>query len=295
MATIVTVGVCSLDVVMRVDEPPTFGHKHRTHEAVVIGGGGAATGAVAACRLGGKAMLVARLGCDPFGTLILEELAAEGVDTAHVVRRAELRTSFSSVLIDEWGERQVVNFRDPSIDAPTPIGPLALGAYDVALADTRWPEGAAAVFADAARLGKPRVLDGEAPVRHAEVALGLATHVVFSAAGLRDMTGVDDPADGLARASRELDAFVAVTCGAQGVMSLHDGVVEVTAGYAVTARDTLGAGDVWHGAFALAIGLGWSLVSALRFAIAAVSLMCENLGGRSGAPGRAEVERMLSA
>jgi sugar/nucleoside kinase (ribokinase family) len=58
--------------------------------------------------------------------------------------------------------------------------------------------------------------------------------------------------------------------------------------------DTLGAGDVFHGAFALAITENQDIPSALRFASAAAALKCTRFGGAFAAPQRAEVEQLLS-
>ena len=58
--------------------------------------------------------------------------------------------------------------------------------------------------------------------------------------------------------------------------------------------DTLGAGDVFHGAFALAITEKQDLRQALRFASAAAALKCTRFGGAFAAPQRAEVEALLS-
>jgi sugar/nucleoside kinase (ribokinase family) len=58
--------------------------------------------------------------------------------------------------------------------------------------------------------------------------------------------------------------------------------------------DTLGAGDVFHGAFALAITEKQDIPSALRFASAAAALKCTRFGGAFAAPQRAEVEELLS-
>src|SRR5215813_7867404 len=65
--------------------------------------------------------------------------------------------------------------------------------------------------------------------------------------------------------------------------------------FAVEAIDTLGAGDVFHGAFALALAAGRDVVAALRFAAAATGLKCTRLGGSMAAPRRAEVEALLAA
>jgi sulfofructose kinase len=64
---------------------------------------------------------------------------------------------------------------------------------------------------------------------------------------------------------------------------------------AITAVDTLAAGDVWHGAFAVALGEGQDIEAGARFANAAAAIKCTRIGGRQGAPSRAEVEALLAA
>ena len=66
-----------------------------------------------------------------------------------------------------------------------------------------------------------------------------------------------------------------------------------TAAFPVHTVDTLGAGDVFHGAFAHAITEDQSIPSALRFASAAAALKCTRFGGAFAAPQRAEVEELL--
>ena len=59
--------------------------------------------------------------------------------------------------------------------------------------------------------------------------------------------------------------------------------------------DTLAAGDVFHGAFALALAEGRGETEAMRFAAAAAAIKCTRFGGITGAPGRAEAEAFLAA
>jgi sulfofructose kinase len=65
--------------------------------------------------------------------------------------------------------------------------------------------------------------------------------------------------------------------------------------FAVNAVDTVGAGDVFHGAFTLALAEGKDEVAAMRFAAAAAGLKCARLGASMAAPHRAEVEALLAA
>jgi sugar/nucleoside kinase (ribokinase family) len=63
--------------------------------------------------------------------------------------------------------------------------------------------------------------------------------------------------------------------------------------FAVDAVDTLAAGDIFHGAFALALIEMGDPVRALRFAAAAAALKCTRFGGGAATPTRSEVEQFM--
>ena len=301
MVRILSVGVAVIDHVFRVDVFPTRPEKHRARDAASVGGGGGANAAVAIARLGGGAWLAARVGDDAIADLIVDDLRREGVVTDLVRRFAGRRSSFSSVLVDDAGDRQIVNFRDMGLDFDA--GWLREGlvgmAFDAVLADTRWPDGALAAMERAAALGVPGVMDAEAPVHEAADAVRAASHVVFSAQGLRDFTGADadetDLSTLLARASDALDGTPGVTDGPDGVRWIEAGAMrhEPVPPLPGPLVDTLAAGDVWHGALALALGEGQGLAQAMRFANAAATLSVGGTG-RSGAPDRDAVEALLA-
>jgi sugar/nucleoside kinase (ribokinase family) len=89
-------------------------------------------------------------------------------------------------------------------------------------------------------------------------------------------------------------SFLAVTQGPRDVLWRDGAALRKSPVFAVQAIDTLGAGDVFHGAFALALAEGRDVVAALRFAAAAAGLKCTRLGGSMAAPRRAEVEALLA-
>lgn len=299
MVRVLSVGVAVMDHVFRVESFPTRPEKYRAKDASMVGGGGGANAAVAIARLGGEAWLAARVGDDAIADAILADLNAEGVLTELVRRFEGRRSSFSSVLVDDAGERQIVNYRDMglSFDADWLEGRLAGIEFDAVLADTRWPEGALAAMRRARDLGVPGVMDAEAPVHEAIDAVGAASHVVFSAQGLRDFAGVEGGAlaDLLRGADAALDGLVGVTDGPDGVRWIEGGALRHAPAPSPPGpiADTLAAGDVWHGALALALGEGQGLDSAMRFANAAATLKCEGGTGRSGAPTREKVEAFL--
>ena len=292
-ATILVCGVAVLDFVFRLDDLPRKPEKYRAKAAAIVGGGGAANGAVGIVRLGGEARLAARLGSDVIGDLIVADLVAEGVDCALVRRFEGRQSSYSSIFLDDAGERQIVNFRD--LDISFDAGWLKredCSGVDAVFADTRWPDGAVRAMQLARDLGVPGVIDVEAPASEALDAMALASHSAFSAQGLRDLTGLDDVENALASLG-DRHGWVCVTDGENGVWWRKGNESGHVPAFRVEAVDTLGAGDLWHGAFALRLGEGASEIDAVRFANAAAAIKCTRFGGREGTPTRVETENFM--
>ncbi|GGD31010.1 PfkB family carbohydrate kinase [Sinisalibacter lacisalsi] len=291
MAKVLCVGSAVIDFVFHLETLPRQPRKYGTEEAAVVGGGCAANAAVAVARLGGRAVLGARVGDDRIGDMILADLEAEGVDTTRVTRNAGGRSSFSSVYIDARGERQIVNFRGTGLVLDTSwFGDL--DGLDAVLTDTRRVEAAIDALKLARARGVPGIVDGEEPI-DPEI-LAQASHVAFSLQGLRSLLPDTGLEEALAALAREHDIWAAVTDGEKGVWyTTPRGVAHVPA-YPVRAVDTLGAGDIWHGAFALGLAEGQSEAEAVVFANATAALKCMQPGGREGCPDRAAVEGFLA-
>jgi sulfofructose kinase len=294
MTGVFCLGISTLDYVYSVETMPTRGEKYRSKGLAVVGGGCAGNASVAIARLGGRCWLATRLADDLTGDQIVADLASEGVDTRFARRVAGLRSPVSAILVDAQGERMVISYSDPEMPEDTGWLPTALpdGARAV-LTDTRWGEGALAALRLARQAGVPGVLDGDRKPPHPAL-VGTASHVAFSAQALRELSGEDDPRSGLARVAREGPTWLAVTLGPEGVLFVENGEVAHLPAFVVETVDTLGAGDVWHGAFALALAEGQSERDAISFASAAAAIKCTRFGGRAGAPRRSEIDTFLA-
>jgi sugar/nucleoside kinase (ribokinase family) len=297
--TILCAGIVVLDEVFQVEHFPAPGGKVPARTSFTVNGGCAANAAVAIARLGGKARLAAPLGgpagTDPYGDRVLAALADEGVHCGGCLRLAGVATARSAIFIDARGERMIVTYRDGRLAAARPADAEALlGGVDAVLADNRYPDFVRPILAAARTRGLTAVLDADRPTDLSEDLFRAASHVVFSSECLRATTGLDDPGQGLDRIAAVTPAFLAVTDGENDVLWREGGTLRRSPVFAVKAVDTLGAGDVFHGAFTLALSEGAGEIAAMRFAAAAAGLKCARLGGSMAAPRRAEVEALLA-
>ncbi|MCD2183692.1 sugar kinase [Rhizobium sp. GN54] len=282
--SVICLGLSALDRIWRVETPFSGGsEKIRAHEHLTEPGGMAANAAVAVARLGGTAAFWGRAGDDEAGRIMADDFAAEGVDTSQFRRFEGGASSVSGIIVDASGERQIVNFRGryPADPAWLPLGDLAA---DCVLADPRWPEGAEALFIEARRRGIPTVLDGDVAERAVfERLLPLTDHAIFSEPGLHGFAGKDVEA-ALVRVADFGCRMVAVTRGSDGVVWQDASGRHDMPAPSVRAVDTTAAGDVFHGAYAFAIGARLGIADALGFASSVAALKCTRPGGRAAIP-----------
>lgn len=300
MATVICVGHSALDRVFSVESWPAHSAKIAAQSYAEIGGGMAANASVAIARLGGAAQFWGPAGADGIADAMQAQLEAAGVDACGLRRFAGLRSSTSAILVDARGERLIVGYRGSALQAPADWLPCdEIGGAGALLADVRWPQGARAALRAARHAGVASVIDADAAAAATlrELA-GEAEYALFSEAGLRDFAGAGDLERGLRQALALGARFAAVTLGERGVCWLDAGAagpMRRMPAFAVQAVDTLAAGDVFHGAFALMLAEAKPPPQALRYASAAAALKCARRGGRDGSPSRAEVEAFLRA
>ena len=295
---ILCIGMPVRDLTFRVDGLPARGSKENASHFEEICGGNALNGAIGIVRLGGRASI-----CGPMGDArettsryIFEKMAHEDIETRHIVHMPGLVTPISSIMIDPSGERTIVTFRDPELwKVHLPDADTLLGDCDAILTESRCAAFCIDLCAEARRRGIPVIVDVDRAMSLREGLLTASSHLVFSSESLQETAGVADDGEALKRIAKLTPSFLAGTRGAQGTIWLDQHqALQQTPAFPVHTVDTLGAGDVFHGAFALAITENQDLRAALRFAAAAAALKCTRFGGALAAPQRAEVEALLS-
>jgi sulfofructose kinase len=293
MSSILTVGIAVLDDIYRIPMPLVPGEKHRASAITTTIGGTATNGAFAIARLGGKPRLLTRFGDDDAATPLRRMLEGYGIDTSLSPPIPAMRTSRSTIVVEPNGERTIINILDPNLpDEPDFIPHDIPSGVDAVLGDVRWEIAAKRMFESARRFGKPAVLDGDRAPKDIGL-IDAATHAIFSAQGLRELTGISHLPPALEQVAHGRSNFLAVTDGGKGVYAHWQGRVTHHPAFAVEQVDTLGAGDTWHGAFAFALCDGLSQDQAIRFASAAAAIKVTRIGGPLGAPTKPEVLAFL--
>ena len=275
------VGLATLDVVQRVRWRPGVNEKVVAERSDLAAGGPAAVAAVTFGALGGRSVLLSALGPSPVGRLAAGELDRAGVRIVDAwAAGADLSISAITVL-EETGERSVVSRNAADVIAAVPADlPVLARDADVVLIDGHHPDLAVAAAGAARAAGVPVVLDcGSAKPVYAEL-VPLADAAVCSAGFTVDRPdGFDAIATALLADGTRL---VAMTAGAAPVRwwtRQAAGTVEVPS---VTVCDTLGAGDVLHGAVAFARARGVTDPGrSLRFGVAVASLRVQHVGPRT--------------
>jgi sugar/nucleoside kinase (ribokinase family) len=279
VSTVLACGVAVLDVQQTVERLPGPDEKLVANDLLVASGGPAANAAVTAAALGISARLVTRIGDSPLGTLIGADLASHGVDV--VDRAGPLdQPAVSTVLVTRGtGQRAVVSV-NASHGVTLPDGapdaadwaPALVEGVDAVLVDGHHLDLALPLAAAARAAGVPVLLDGGSWKPGLERLLALVDIALIS-----DVLRV--PADLGGSARRPTDDVLAtvaalgppVVARSRGPLPIDvltsAGRTEVTVPH-VEVVDTLGAGDVLHGALSawlavrgtddLRYGLAWA-------------------------------------
>jgi len=283
-----------LGIVPRLPEPDS---KLEVPELLEQGGGPVSTALVALQRLGKRTALIAKIGGDGRGRLMLEDLHREGVDTRGVVVSQEHRSQFAFILVEpEKGHRTILWSRAglPNLTEDEIDGTLVRSARLLHVDNHEIP-GAIAAAKVARDAGIPVLLDAGTPDDRIEELLSLVDYAVASQVFPHKLTGLEDRERAL-EAVRAYGPRVAVmTLGGDGALALTEEGFVHSPGFRVDVVDTTGAGDVFHGGFAYGVLEGWPIGNILRFANAVAALKCRALGGRTAIPTLSEVEELLRA
>jgi len=294
---ILCIGIPVRDLTFRVAAVPARGSKANAMHLAEICGGNALNAAIAVARLGGRVAFAGPMGDvrETSSGFILAQMAQECIDTTHIVRMPDVTTPVSAIMIEPSGERTLTIYRDPRLwTVKLPDADILLTDCRALLVESRCAAFAIFLCTEARRRGIPVIVGVDRAMSLQDGLLTAASHLLFASEQVQETAGIADDGAALRRLAGLTPAFLAATRGPNGTIWLNEtGALEQTPAFPVQAVDTLGAGDVFHGAFALRLAEGENVREALRFAAAAAALKCTRHGGGLAAPQRIEVEQLL--
>ncbi|WP_030616188.1 PfkB family carbohydrate kinase [Streptomyces fulvoviolaceus] len=285
------VGLCTLDVIQLVDHAPAPNQKLTARRQVVTAGGPATNAAATFAHLGGAARLLTAIGSHPLGHVVAADLNRLGVTVSDLAADSVESPAVSSILVTaSSGDRAVVSTNATGYRLAPPEDLDALvAACGIVEFDGHHRELAQAAAHAARAAGRRTVLDGGSWKAGTQHLLPLIDVAVCS----DDFhpPGTHTPADTLRFLREHGVVWAAVSRGAQPIMWAGpdgSGTVDVPA---VPVADTLGAGDILHGALAHRLAVQGPLTSqgfaeALRGAAAVASQACASFGTRAWMRGR---------
>ena len=290
-------GCTAVDDLLYVPRFPGVDEKMQVERSLRRFGGLTGVALVAAARAGAHCGYAGCLGEDELSAYAASCLTREGVDVSFAPRLPQGRVVHSMVVVGNDSGSRNVFFEGSGL----------IGAHDTEPADQvirdcrvlfidQWGMKGNLRAARIARSAGAAVIadleDARDPLFRA--VLDLVDHLVLGESFAKEISGEPDAASAARALWRADRAAVIVTCGAKGCWSVSPETRLAPVhhpAFSVTATDTTGCGDVFHGAYAASLARGETLEARIRFAAAAAALKAQ----QGEIPRLAKVEGLLHA
>lgn len=299
---IVGIGRCTLDIIFRLPEYPTWEKGVVYDEYSIDGGGQVGTGLVAASKLGATTGYIGTAGSDYAGDLKVESLREWGVDTSHVIRRMGPDGQVILVTVQSGTGERVFNHSDRLDAEPITLDELDydyITSADYLLLDGSHPEAALETAKWMREAGKQVMLDGSKTaesIKESTRRLIPFVDVLVCGDGFGEkLAGVGDAFEAGERVLDMGPRIFVETLGERGSVTVTLKKNFETPSFEIEVKDTTGAGDVFHGAYLYGLINGWNPERIALFSTAVSALKCTRMGGRRSSPTLGEVLEFLQS
>ncbi len=277
---VLCVGHASYDLVFAVNHHPLDDEKIVAESFLGCGGGPAANAAVTVAKLGLTAAFAGYLGNDIYGEKHHQELLDYGVN-ADLIIRGPSPTPLSTILVKPNGHRALVNYKGDTLALCSKAIDFSAVTAKVVLFDGHEPHVSLELIHNLKQSGSLTILDAGSV--H-EGTLSLMTEVDYLVCSEKfAVQFAGDEITALARLG-EFSPNIVITLSERGLLWQKGQEQGSLPAFPITAIDSTGAGDAFHGAFAAAVASGMDWDTILRYASAAGAICCTKMGARSGLP-----------
>jgi ribokinase len=298
MKKIVVLGSTNTDMVVKATRIPAPGETILGGRFLMNPGGKGANQAVAAARLGGEVVFIAKVGNDLFGREARTLFAKEGIGTDYVLTDAEEPSGVALIMVDAKGENCISVASGANGALSVEDIEVARGAIEkagVLLMQLETPvETVLCAARWASAKGVPVVLNPAPACELPDELLQCLSMITPNETEAELLTGVKVTDEtSTARAAKALCAKgvkrVVITMGSKGAFVYADGEGMIVPAVKVKAVDTTAAGDVFNGALAVALTEDHPLAATISFAAKAAAISVTRMGAQASAPYRNEI------
>ncbi len=303
MGRVVVLGASTTDMNIRLPRLPTPGQTLLGGTFFTGPGGKGANQAVAARRAGGDVVFLTAFGDDVFGDQVRRHDEAEGIDLRHAKTVAGEPTGVALIFVADDGE----NLIGVAMGANSRLGPDDIEALPdsvfngggVLLASLEVPVETVARAVERAHKAGMLVVVNPAPGDRRLADLGVLPMIDVLTPNETEATVMSGDAryDPMAAAGSLRDEgvkAVVVTLGGEGCLIVTSEGSTRIAAHRVEVVDTVGAGDAFNGALAVALAEGRPLADAVRWATAAGAIAVTKPGAQGALPTRDAIDRLFS-
>ena len=295
---ILVVGSSNTDMVINSPHLPAPGETILGSSFFMNPGGKGANQAVEAARLGGKVTFICKTGNDIFGKQAAGIFENEGIDISYLIEDPDNPSGVALITVDDKAENTIVvalgsNATLNKADLEHSKNVIENAA--IVLMQLEIPLESVKYVAEVARAKNIRVILNPAPACElSDEILRNISIIIPNENEAEVLTGLKvDSIDTAKEAAKKLSLkgieTVIITLGPKGALVYHDGKFEHIKSIEVKAVDTTAAGDIFNGAFAVALSEGKSLNEAVTFACKAAAISVTRKGAQASAPYKKEI------
>lgn len=287
------IGIATVDLIGRVPsypEPDGFSIMLEFDRQI----GGPVSNALAAlARLGVDTLWAGKVGGDEFGRWVMDDFKAEGVLLDLFVDEGGT-TPVSFILVDSnTGSRSIIFHPGCALLLERELSGDVLAGAELIHLDGGFVDGAFQAAGYGREHGIKVSLDAGVAFPGLDDILKQVDLFMPTLEVARSLTGQESVEECLRKLQESGPATVIITHGAEGSWGIEGKEIDRAEAIEVSAVDTTGCGDAFHGAFLYGELKGWNLYRKLLFANAYAALKATRLGGRKGLPTLAEMDDFI--
>lgn len=299
---IVVVGSSNMDLVAKAARIPVVGETLTGTDFFMVCGGKGANQAVAAAKLGGEVIFVAKLGKDVFASKSLENFKSVNINTTYIEQLDGVASGIAMIAIDDNGQNTIIvipgaNGELKPADVDKAEADIASAA--VVVAQLEVPIETVEQAAKVANKNNVLFILDPAPARElSDELLSMVDIIKPNETEAEALTGVKVTDE--ATAGKAADVLLAkgvktviITLGDKGLMLASKDGREMIASNKVQAVDSTAAGDAFTGAVAFGLANGKSIKEAVVYANVVASISVTRYGAQPSMPTFEEVREYL--